>query len=71
MNDFIIWAIVFAILGSAIGYIIIQKRKGVKCVGCASEASCACPKESEHQCACQTNPTQASNCCSKGVMPIN
>ncbi len=61
MHDYIAWAIIIAILGSAIGYIIMQKRKGVKCIGCPSEAKCSCVpaqelnhrKASNHECPCQ------------------
>ncbi len=71
MNEFIVWAIIFAILGSAVGYIVVQKKKGVKCVGCASETPCACLQEKEHSCACQTNTSQASSCCGKHTVPLS
>lgn len=49
--DFIIALIVLIILGSAIGYIVHAKRKGVKCIGCSVGSSCSghC---SEQGCSC-------------------
>ncbi len=65
MQDYIIWAIIIAILGSAISYIIIQKRKGVKCIGCPSEASCGCDKSAKSSC-CTT--IADSPCCDKSII---
>ncbi len=41
MNDIIVLGIIIGILVLASAYIIIQKRKGVKCVGCSSAKSCS------------------------------
>ncbi len=67
MQDLILWCIIIAILGSAIGYIINQKRKGVKCVGCGSEAKCSsCPPNShESSCGCSEQSTPSCQCTSK------
>lgn len=40
MLDFIIIAIVLAIVGVALGYIIKAKKSGVKCIGCSVGSSC-------------------------------
>ncbi len=37
----IVIAIVVAILGGAIAYIIRAKKKGVKCIGCPAGSSCS------------------------------
>ena len=66
MANAIILGIVALILGSAITYIIIQKKKGVKCIGCSVGGKCHCnsaPKEqnskevkhSECSCSCCTH----------------
>ncbi len=50
MENFIIIAVVAVILAFAVGYIIKQKKKGVKCVGCPHAKECAlknCNCESE------------------------
>ncbi len=52
MSDFIVLIILIVIIGGAILYIIDQKKKGVKCVGCACENSCS-TKEKEH-CTCNS-----------------
>lgn len=40
MKDIIITVIILIILGLAITYIIRQKKKGVKCIGCPSSGEC-------------------------------
>ncbi len=46
MVDFIIAAVVVAILGGAAAYIIHQKKRGAKCIGCPYSGSrnCSCHK---------------------------
>ncbi len=65
MADYITWVIIIAILSWAIGYIIVQKRKGVKCIGCASEAKCNCQSHTNHACDCKIDP--AANCQGKPI----
>lgn len=40
MKDLIISIIILLILGLAITYIVRQKKKGVKCIGCPSGKEC-------------------------------
>lgn len=40
MADFIIVVIVLAIVGGAVAYIVNQKKKGVRCVGCPDGGTC-------------------------------
>lgn len=40
MENFIIIAILVAIIGCAIAYIVKAKKKGVKCVGCPNTEMC-------------------------------
>ena len=35
MENYLIIAIVVAIVSGAIGYVVKQKKKGVKCIGCS------------------------------------
>lgn len=44
MKNIIVIIIIAIILGLAIGYIIRQKKKGVKCIGCPSGKTCASKK---------------------------
>ncbi len=46
MIDFIIAAVLAAVLGGAAAYIIRQKKRGAKCIGCpyAGSAECSCHK---------------------------
>ena len=41
MSDIIAIIVVVAIVGAAIGYIIKQKRSGVKCIGCPDAKTCS------------------------------
>lgn len=64
MTDFMIIAIVLVIIGSAVLYIVKEKKRGVKCIGCPAGAECAhshsgcsgCGGSSECKgdCGCQT-----------------
>ena len=40
MADIIVIALVVAIVGLALGYIIRQKRRGTKCIGCPCSKDC-------------------------------
>ena len=40
MADIIIAAVLIAIAGAAITYIIKQKKKGVRCIGCPNAGTC-------------------------------
>ena len=41
MADFIVIGIVLALVGTAVAYIVRQKKKGVKCIGCPDACSCS------------------------------
>lgn len=40
MTDFIIVAVLVLIVGAAVTYIIKEKKRGVKCVGCPDAKTC-------------------------------
>ena len=40
MKDLIVIAILVLILGLCIGYIVKEKKKGKKCIGCPYSSSC-------------------------------
>ena len=55
-TDILIGVVIFVLLRRAISYIIRQKKKGVKCIGCpyagecaakAQGRDCGCPSELE------------------------
>ena len=41
MESFIVGLIIVAIVGAAVAYIIKEKKKGVKCIGCPMAGTCA------------------------------
>ncbi len=51
MTDIILIIVVALILGASIGYIIMAKKRGDKCIGCSC-ASGAC-SDKEGQCGCK------------------
>ena len=62
MTDFIVIAIVVLIVGSALGYIIRAKKRGVKCIGCSAGGNCSGHKEdASHSCCC--GGSHACSCC--------
>lgn len=40
MSDFIVIAIIVIIVGLALAYIIREKKRGAKCIGCPYAKSC-------------------------------
>ena len=42
MTDFIIIAVILAILGGAAWYVYKAKKSGKKCIGCPDGGSCSC-----------------------------
>lgn len=59
MIDFVVVAILVIIIGLAVRYIIKEKKRGVKCIGCPAGGSCCSCNQSEGMtCSCggsQTN----------------
>ena len=45
--------VIFAIVGSALAYIIIAKKKGKKCIGCPDSGACSAKKNGSC-CCCGT-----------------
>lgn len=41
MADFIILIVVILIIGLAVAYIVKEKKRGVKCIGCPAGVECA------------------------------
>ena len=44
--------VVIAIIGGAILYIIKEKKKGTKCIGCAASCSCSSKNSKTGGCSC-------------------
>lgn len=53
MADLIIVAVILIIVGAAIAYIVKEKRKGTKCIGCP--AAGACSGNACGSCACHSD----------------
>ena len=41
MTNFIVIAVIAAIVGGAVWYIRREKRRGIQCVGCPDSATCS------------------------------
>lgn len=41
MANFIVVAVVLIIVGAAVAYIIKEKKRGVKCIGCPAAGTCS------------------------------
>ena len=54
MVNFIIIAVVAVILGMAIYYIVKEKKKGTKCIGCPAAGQCAQLNQCNSECGCHT-----------------
>ncbi|MBQ2745480.1 MAG: FeoB-associated Cys-rich membrane protein [Lachnospiraceae bacterium] len=50
MENAIIIAILVVLVGGAIWYVVKEKKKGTKCIGCPNSGSC-----SSKGCGCQTD----------------
>lgn len=52
MTDLIIGAVVVLVVGMALAYIIKEKKKGVRCIGCSHAGTCASKAKSSSGCGC-------------------
>ena len=52
MIDIIIIAIIGAVVGLAVGFIIKEKKRGKRCIGCPYASSC------QSKCSCNTPNTK-------------
>lgn len=52
MSNFVVIAVLVIIVGTAIVYIVKEKKKGTVCIGCPHAGSCASKKGQESQCNC-------------------
>ncbi len=66
MADFIVVVVIALIVGGAVAYIIREKKRGVKCIGCPAGATCPnsgkctgnCSGHSGEECSCHTNANE-------------
>ncbi len=58
MENFIIIAVVVAILSAVIGYIIKAKKSGKKCIGCPESSRCPSSKGGCTGCSCGCNKSE-------------
>jgi len=62
MTNFIVILIVVVIVGAAVIYIVREKKRGVKCIGCPSASTCpnsgrctgSCDSGEKTECSCHT-----------------
>ena len=52
MTDIIIVGILLLIVGGAIFYIVKEKKKGTKCIGCPAAGNCPSRNGAKTACAC-------------------
>lgn len=50
MTDVIVIAVIAVIIGVAVAYIVREKKRGTKCIGCPVEG--ACPHKANGSCSC-------------------
>lgn len=55
MANLIVVAVILIIIGAAIVYIVKEKKKGVKCIGCPAAAECAKRRNAASACGCHTD----------------
>lgn len=56
MENFIVVAILGLIIGCAVAYVVKEKKKGVKCVGCPNAEMCSmAQKQNCNSCDCIGN----------------
>ena len=53
MTNIIVAGIILIRVGSAMAYIIKEKKKGVQCIGCSHAGACAAARSG--QCACHSD----------------
>ena len=59
-TDIIAIAVIAAVVGIAVAYIVRQKKKGAKCIGCPYADACA-KKAKENSCCCNTTQSKNDN----------
>ncbi len=52
ISDIIVVAVIVLVIGGAVAYILREKKRGKKCVGCPYANSCS---EKGNSCTCQGN----------------
>ncbi len=57
MTDIIVIGIILIIIGASVAYIVKEKKRGVKCIGCPAAGNCPSQKgkQSVCNCGCQSN----------------
>lgn len=64
MVDFIIIAVLAAVVGVAIAYIVKAKKSGAKCIGCSAAGGCSHSNASGCGCGCgENNESNGEGCC--------
>lgn len=58
MTDYIVIAILVVVIGSAIAYIIWEKKRGTKCIGCPSGGKCGSCNSCGGSCSCDIDETK-------------
>lgn len=60
MADFIVILVLVLTVGAAVRYIVKEKKKGVRCIGCPSAGVCA--HKQNGGCGCHSAETHGSGC---------
>ncbi len=72
MINVIVIIIIAAILGAAVRYIVKEKKRGAKCIGCSAAGSCTYANQSEEACGCSREgqmPADAGCGCESRTKP--
>lgn len=63
MADFIVIVILIVLVGSALAYIIKEKKKGAKCIGCPAAGCCARKQNNASPCSCGSGSKAGTGGC--------
>ena len=55
MTNFLIAVVVVAMVGAAIAYIVKEKKRGVRCIGCPAAGQCSRKHCESESCTCDTD----------------
>lgn len=58
MTDIIIVLITLMIVGGAVLYIVKEKKKGTRCIGCPAAGNCSAHKGGKNTCSCCQTDTK-------------
>lgn len=62
MADLIVVAIVLAVIAASVAYIVKEKKKGVRCIGCPAAGTCGSHQQGDAGCGGNCSGSTCSGC---------